>query len=99
MFTLTEEDEYIVIARRLMKEIQYCNGMVNRWEAEKYPEHHVQTIAAAARPFFEAHPEFMNDEDIQQICDGEYSENQARYGIYPEYKALDKSLNNFFDGE
>ena len=40
---------HIEIAKSLMKEIQYDNGAVNRWNDEIYPEKWVNKIAIAAR--------------------------------------------------
>lgn len=88
---------HIEIARSLMKDIMYANGMVNRWRPEKYPKKHVNRIAKSAGIFFDAHPEFLTDDDILNMADGFVEENQEKYGIYPEYKQLSDDLNEYFD--
>jgi len=91
-------EDFIVIARRLMKEIMYDSGMVMN-TGEVYPEKHVMAIAMAAQPFFDKYPLLMNDEDMEQICSGEYGENQEKYGKLDGYRELDKALNAYFNNE
>lgn len=89
-----------VTARQLMHNILYDNGAVNRWEPEtlkRYPEKHFKAITAACENFFDAHPEFLTDEDLENIAAGELEENKLKYGIHPEYAALDDALNEYFE--
>jgi len=90
-------EEQEIKARRLMQEIQYCNGMVNRFEPESYPQEWVDKIAPIANKFFELHPDLYDDENIENICDGEYGENQDRYGELEGYKELDEVLGDYFE--
>lgn len=41
------------IAKRLMKEVQYEAGAVNRYEKENYPEEWVEKIAERVSPFMD----------------------------------------------
>lgn len=88
-----------IVAIQMMREILYDNGGVNRFNPEPnhWPVQHTRRIAKAAEIFFTAHPEFLNGEDIQSMCAGEEGENQARFGIHPEYAALEEALNKYFD--
>lgn len=94
---MKESPEHIEIAKSLMKEIMFDNGMVDRWHPEKYPERWVNKIAKSAGVFFDAHPELLTNEDIENICCGEMEENEQKYGSLPEYEQLNKDLNNYFD--
>lgn len=90
-------EEKEIKARRLMQEIQYCNGMVNRFEPEAYPQEWVDKIAPIANKFFELHSHLYDDENIENICDGEYGENQELYGSLEGYKELDEVLGDYFE--
>lgn len=83
--------------KRLMKEIMYANGCVDRWNPETYPEEHVEAISKVANTFFMLHPELYNDDDILNICDGCLDENLSMYGHLKGYKELDEALNNYFE--
>lgn len=85
------------LAKRLIQEIMYCNGMVNRWEPETYPQEWVDKIAGPAAKFFGANPHCYTDEDIENICDGEYGENQLLYSQLEGYAELDEVLNEYFN--
>lgn len=91
------EESNSTIAKRLMDEIAHCNGMVNRWEPMVYPEEHVKKITPLANTFFNHHPHLYNDNDILNICDGEYNENQELYGDLEGYENLSQALNDFFN--
>lgn len=96
----TLNPQHEIIARRLIQNILYDNGMVNRWEPESqksYPKSHVRKISIVAGIFFDSHPELLTDDDLSNICCGEETENESKYGVYPEYKALNDSLNNYFN--
>lgn len=84
-------------ARRLMKEIMYANGCVNRWNPETYPEEHVEVISKVANTFFGLHPELYNNDDILNICDGCLDENTMMYGHLKGYKELNDALNDYFE--
>lgn len=87
------------LAKRLMKEIMYDNGMVDRWNTEQYPQNWVDKIAGPADKFFNANPHCYTDEDIENICAGEYGENQLLYSQLEGYAELEEVLNEYFDGE
>lgn len=91
---------HLQIAIQMMVNIIYDNGMVNRFNPEHistYPTKHVREIARTAGIYFEAHPDLLTDDDLNNICCGEYTENQEKYGIHPEYEAMDNALNSFFN--
>jgi hypothetical protein len=89
----------IAVARRLMKEILYDNGMVNRWHPEEYPLDHVERIARVAGPFFKKYRGLYTDPHINHICCGEDTEVEAAYSKYEGWRELTDALNNFFNGE
>lgn len=86
-------------AKRLMQEIMYCNGIVNRNEPEAYPTEWLDKISLPANKFFYLHPHLYNNDDIQNICDGEQGENQELYGSLEGYKELDEVLNDYFESQ
>lgn len=91
---------HLQIAIQMMVNIVYDNGMVHRFDPEHsstYPLKHVREIALTAGIYFDAHPELLTDEDLEQICCGEESEVQDKFGIHPEYQPMSDALNNFFD--
>lgn len=95
-------EDWDVIAKHLMAVIIYDNGGINRFQPEieaMYPIDDVDRISIAAKNFFSVHPEFFNKEDMESICDGEETENEEKYGIYPEYQGLNDALNQFFNGK
>jgi len=89
-----------ITARKLMHIILYDNGLVNTFEPDtlkQYPVKYFDRITKACEVFFEAHPEFLTDEHLENIAAGELEENLEIYGIYPEYKELDEALNDYHD--
>ena len=88
---------HIEIAKSLMKEIQYDNGAVNRWNDETYPEKWVNKIAIAAGVFFEANPDRLTDEDIFEIACGGMEDSEETYGKLTGWKGLNDVLNEYFD--
>lgn len=92
-----EDKGNIEIARTLMKEIMYCNGMVNRWEPEWYPKKWVNKIASIAGGFFEANPKILTNDHIRRICDGEEGENEKIYGKLEGWKELNQVLDDYFN--
>lgn len=93
-------NEHEIIARQLMKIMLYDNGAVNRFEPEtekRYKSKHLKAITNACGVFFIAHPEFITDEDLDSIAAGELTENMEKYGIHPEYEALNNALNDYFE--
>ncbi len=92
---------YEVAARELMKIMLYDNGadynkMANETEA-RYKKKYLKLITNACEEFFGKYPQFITDEDFENIAAGELTENQNLYGIYPEYNNLNKALNEYFD--
>lgn len=94
---MTTDKGHIEIAKSLMKEIQYDNGAVDRWHAEKYPEKWVNKIALAAGVFFEANPDKLTDEDIFEITCGEMEDSSEAYGNLIGWTELNVVLNEYFD--
>lgn len=89
-----------ITARKLMHIMLYDNGAVNRFEPDgkyKYPKKIFDAITEACELFFDAHPEFLTDEDLDNIAAGEETENEEKYGIFPEYKLLNDVLNDYFE--
>lgn len=96
----TPPPEHLEMAKSLMEEMMCCNGAVNIAEPltdKRFGKPHLYAIARAAGAFFDAHPDLLNDDVINQMADGDWDENQETFGIYPEYKALDDALNEYFD--
>ena len=94
------ENEFEIIARKLMQIMLYDNGAVNRFEPEtekRYKPKHLKEITRCCHTFFSAHPEFVTDDDLDNMGAGELEENKEKYGIFPEYKELDKALNAYFE--
>jgi predicted transcriptional regulator len=87
-----------IIAKALMKSIQYDNGMVDRWNPERYPTNWVNRIGNAAELFFDKNPAVkLCDETIDEISTGEDGELTEKYGQLEGYKELNTVLNRFFD--
>ena len=85
------------IAEKLMEEIMYDNGWVNRLEPEFFDPAWVSKIGAVAGPFFENHRHLLNDEALEDIVCGEYGENQQKYSSLNGFKELDEVLNAYFE--
>ena len=97
---VTTDTGHEITARKLMHIMLYDNGAVNRFEPDtksKYPKTHFDAIVRACELFFDNHPEFLTDDDLDNIAAGELTENQEKYGIFPEYQAIDLALNSYFD--
>lgn len=90
----------IVIAKQLMQSMMLANGCINRIEPDgpkRYPDKWLFPIAAAGGAFFDAHPELLTDDVIDEIVDGDRDEVETKYGQYPEFEVLDNLLSGFFD--
>jgi hypothetical protein len=89
-----------ITARKLMHIMLYDNGAVIYCEPDgpnRYPKKIFDDITKACEIFFDAHPKFLTDEDLDNIAAGEETENQEKYGIYPEYEHLNNLLNDYFE--
>jgi hypothetical protein len=76
-----------IIAKAMMKAIQYDNGMVDRWNPERYPTNWVNRIGNIAELFFDDNVSVkLCDETIDQICAGEQGENETLYGGCKHWK-------------
>ncbi|KAA0126422.1 hypothetical protein FY557_17380 [Chryseobacterium sp. SN22] len=80
-----------------MKEIAYDNGFINRWELERYDAKWINKIGPLAKAFFDANPERLTDDDIEEICAGEQGEVDETYGNLHGFKELLESLNDYFN--
>lgn len=98
---LSEIDKgHLQIAIQMMVNIVYDNGMVNRFDPERtstYPTKYVRDIAINSGKYFDAHPQLLTDENLNDICCGEETELEEKFGIHPEYKQMSDSLNHFFN--
>ncbi len=87
------------LASDLMRRIMYDNGMVDRFRPESQSIEWAKVIAPIAQKFFDANPDLLTDEHLDNITAGEYSENLALYSHLAGWKELDNALNAFFDGD
>lgn len=86
-----------VIALSLLQEIAFDNGFFNRWSPEKYDAKWINKIGPISKVFFDANPELLTDNNIEEICCGEESEVNERYGDLVGFKELHESLNDYFN--
>jgi hypothetical protein len=87
------------MAKGLMREIAFDSGMVNNQEDMMYPQEDVERLSWLSKNFFTGYPDLENPETINDICCGEYSENQATYGHLLGWEELQRGLNAYFNGE
>lgn len=90
-------EDCVIIANRMMENIAYDNGAVNRFNEMKYNKRWANKIASKIHIFFNLNPQYMNDEDIEQICNGCNEDNQEKFSKLKGYKELDKVLNEYFE--
>lgn len=92
-------DPHLEIAKKLMLEILYDNGYIDRWHTEKsqFSEDWQNKIAPIAGKFFELNPSILTDENIENICCGFVEENEELYGNLEGYKELSDILNEYFN--
>lgn len=91
-------EEIVDFAKEFMKSIQYHNGMVSRVEEETYPKHWVNAIAMEVAAFMQQNSEFELDEDvIDEICEGETTEVQEKYGSLEGFTGLYNMLSQYFN--
>lgn len=92
------DQSYDNVARIMMEDIQYDNGMCNRYEREKYPAKWVELIKQSAEKFFTANPQYFNSNDIYRIGLGEEeSEAEEEFGHLEGYRELNRVLNHYLD--
>ncbi len=87
------------IARKIMQDIIYDNGFVDRWHPETpemYPDEWVDKIKASAKNFFSKHTNYLTIKDITAIAVGCYDENVEEYGS-PEYEQLERTINEYYE--
>ncbi len=87
----------IELAKSLMKEIMYDNGVVDRFHPEKYSRRWVNKIAPIAEYFFAKNPQVLENEDINLICCGFQEDVDAKYGKMDGWNELNKVLNDYFN--
>lgn len=88
------------VAKRFMQEIQYDNGMVNRFHPGDYPQEWVELIAGALKEFFDVNPkalEELGEGTIETIAAGDEEDNPWKE--LPGYEKVDDVLNEYFDHE
>ena len=95
---------HLEIARSLMKEILYDNGYVDRWHTEEsqMSKKWENKIAPIAGVFFEAHPELLTNEHIENIASGGIENDPDEdlniiYKDYPDIEPLRAILNAYVD--
>lgn len=89
-----------ITARAIMHNMLYDNGCINRIKPDglkRYPKKIFNQITKACGLFFEAHPELLTEDNLDEIGCGMEEENEAKFGIYPEYELLNNLLNEYFD--
>ena len=85
------------IAIDLMRNMQYDNGCININEPEKeLPILHLDRIAKSCMIFFGDNPYLIDDEVIEEIAYGEWTQNQLNFSHLNGYKELEYSLEKFF---
>lgn len=89
------DPKYFEMAKYMMKIMMCEYGVANFYFEERYPDHHVLRVALAAKRFFQAHPQFNNANDIEEICIGDPEENDVRYGTFSDYAPLRQSLTQY----
>lgn len=88
------------IARKIMKDIVYDNGFVDRWHPETdalYPDEWVEKLKEASKIFFGKHTDYLTIKDIESIAIGCYDENVEEYGRFPEYEQLERTINEYYE--
>ncbi len=91
---------WTAVARRLMKDVIYDNGFVDRDHPEGehlYDLQHVLAVKRACRVFFNAHPSFLNLGDMTSIAIGNQDDNEELYGRWAEFAALRDALNTWYE--
>lgn len=83
-------------ATKLMRNILYDNGMVNRLEPEFIDPVWVEKISPIAERFFLIHPNLLTDDVLDEIATGEVDEIQRKYGSLTGFADLDNVLNEYF---
>lgn len=99
MEVITDND-YQIVARKMMEILLYDNGGININEPDnlkRYPIFIFDDITVACKIFFGTHPELLTDENLEEICTGEFSKIQNKYSQYSGFKKLDTSLGEFFN--
>ena len=88
------------IARKIMKDIVYDNGFVDRWHPETpemYPDEWVNKIKEASKIFFSKNINYLTVKDIEAIAIGCYDENIEEYGRFSEYEQLERTINEYYE--
>lgn len=89
-----EEQE---LALSMLQEVAYDNGFFNRFIPESYDAKWINAVGPFAKAFFDANTEMLDDDVIEEICSGEESEVNEKYGNLKGFKNLHDSLNNYFN--
>lgn len=88
------------IARKIMQDIVYDGGWVDRLNQETdalYPTEWVDKLKEASKIFFSKHTDYLNMKDIEAIAGGCYDENVEEYGRYPEYEQLERTISEWYE--
>ena len=91
------EKAYINAAKSFIEEIQYDNGIIDRYKDVVYPKEWVDKIAKVAKVFFVANPDKFTEEDIETIACGCSDDNKFVYGELAGYNDLIDTLNEYFE--
>ena len=94
---------YEEVALKLMRNILYSNGMVNRWNPEKIDKWHLKALTEKLKDWVEANtallPSLIDDDNLLQIADGMEDEVLQNFGHLEGFDELHKALNAYFNGE
>jgi hypothetical protein len=85
------------IAKSIMLEIQYDNGVIDRYNPEYISPKWLELISEKAGAFFDLHPELLTDENIELICLGNDDGHFEGFNEIEGYSELNKVLDDFFD--
>jgi hypothetical protein len=91
------DNGHIEIANEIMLNIACSNGWVNRWEPVKFNKRWVDKIALKAGIFFDKYPDLLNDDNLMEICDGEVSEVEEKFGLLDGFKELNEIIGKYFE--
>lgn len=96
-----EDMGYENVAKLIMRECQYENGMVDRYSPEKYPEKWVALIRQSAELFFKYNPQFLSEKYIEIIgkglIEGDEENNQGISSELAGWDELNRVISHYAD--
>lgn len=88
------------IARKIMQDVIYDNGFVDRYHPETpemYSDEWVEKLKDASKNFFDKHPNYLTIHDFEAIAIGCYDENVEEYGRFSEYEQLERTISEYYE--